>query len=96
MAIDYTQLSTEELGNIFSDYYKDVHNFRPRHVSFQDREGLIKGLQDLDSYIEVMKSTKEGRNQLREEGWVIPEFVVEDGWDQAAYNKRQDELYNEY
>lgn len=95
MATDYTKMSTEELGCIYSDYFKDVHGFRPRNVSYKDRDGLIKGLVDLDNYIEVMKSTKEGRNQLREEGWCIAEHQAEDGWDQRAWEKRQQDWYDE-
>jgi hypothetical protein len=84
----WNEYTTEDLDCILSDYSKDVNGFRDRTVSYNDREALITKLESLDLYMESMKSTKEGRNRLREEGWVISEFEVEDGWDRAAYDAR--------
>lgn len=69
--MDYTLYSTDELAGIFSDYYKDVHGVRPRWVSHTDRVALIGGLQGLDDYMDYMRSTPEGREQLREQGWLM-------------------------
>lgn len=93
-----TQLSnhsTEEVFYILWDYYKDVHGYRPRHMlSCQDnREFLINEIESLDHHMELMRSTPEGRNQLRWEGWVIRENEVEDGWDQEEYEHRWDDDY---
>ena len=85
---NWNECTTEDLAMFLSDYSKDVNGFRDRTVDYNDREALIKKLEGLDRYMESMKSTKEGRNRLREEGWVISEFEVEDGWDQAAYDAR--------
>lgn len=69
--MDYTLLSTDELAGIFSDYHKDVHGIRPRWIDHTDRGALMEGLTALDDYMCWMRSTPEGREQLREEGWVV-------------------------
>lgn len=33
--MDYTMTRKEELVNIYWDFYKEVHNFRPRHIDFE-------------------------------------------------------------
>jgi hypothetical protein len=65
------EYETDELGDIYSDYYKDVHGFRPRNISADDRNGLIAGLIQLDCYMFNMRSTPAGRAQLKSEGWVV-------------------------
>jgi len=69
----YDQFETEELASIFSDYHKDVHGVRPRWVDHTDRVAIIEGLESLDRYMMNMKSTPEGREQLREDGWCVEE-----------------------
>jgi len=69
--MDYTLLQTSELAEIFSDYYKDVHGIRPRWVDHTDRVGLIARLTALDDYMAYMRSSPEGRELLREDGWVL-------------------------
>lgn len=69
--MDYSLYSTDELAGIFSDYYKDVHGTRPRWIDHTNRVALIGGLQGLDDYMEHMRSTPEGREQLRERGWQV-------------------------
>jgi hypothetical protein len=69
--MDYTLLQTPELAGIFSDYYKDVHGVRPRWVDHTDREVLMAGLEALNTYMAYMRSTPEGREELREQGWRI-------------------------
>lgn len=77
----YDDWSTDELGDWFSDYYKDVWNSRPRFIERGDREGLIRELVKLDTYIASLQESKEGRNELRSNGWVINEPSAEDdGW----------------
>lgn len=77
----YDDWSTEELGNWFSDYYKDVWGSRPRFVSFDDRDGIIQELTRLDAYMDSMRQTVEGRNSLRDNGWSITSpSAEEDGW----------------
>ena len=60
----------DELVNNLSDYSKDVMGFRTRMYG-ESREAVIKELISLDTYMEKMKSTPEGREQLTEEGWVL-------------------------
>lgn len=60
----------DELVDTLSDYHKDVHGFRLRMYG-ESREAVIAALDSLDSYMERMKSTPEGRAQLIEEGWVL-------------------------
>jgi hypothetical protein len=69
--MNYTLLQTRELAEIFSDYYKDVHGIRPRWVDHTDRGVLMAGLTALDDYMAHMRSTPEGREQLRDDGWVV-------------------------
>jgi hypothetical protein len=69
--MDYALYSTDELAGIFSDYYKDVHGIRPRWIDHTDRGVLMAGLTALDDYMAHMRSTPEGREELREQGWVL-------------------------
>ena len=71
--MNYGKMSTDELGGLFSDYYKDTHGSRPRFVDFSDREELIRQLDLLENYHSKMQETFEGREQLREDGWLIYE-----------------------
>lgn len=68
--------STEDLAQIFSDYHKDVHGFRPRYVKPEDRVELLHQLRRLDDHMEYMKSTPEGRAQLEEDGWIFSKDSV--------------------
>jgi len=95
MPASFDNQTTDEIGSYFSDYYKEVWGCRPRFVSFNDREALIEAALDLERYMAIRKSTKEGRNELREEGWYIEEYMEEDGWDQAAYKQREEWCYQE-
>lgn len=71
--IDWNLLDTEELASTYSDYHKDVHGVRPRWVDHTDRVALLAGLEALDNYMDTMRSTFQGREFLRSEGWVIEE-----------------------
>ena len=74
-----------DLASFYSDFHKDVYGVRPRsmtlcacdypdHASLVEAMGhldrLVQGLQD---YMTAMKSTFEGRETLRSEGWHIEE-----------------------
>jgi hypothetical protein len=86
MIMSYETMTTDQLGSYFSDFYKEIHCVRPRHVDFSDREALIHGIESLESYFDSMKSTREGRDILRAEGWVFPEEEPEVPFVPAAYN----------
>lgn len=79
--MNFIQYETEELFSIYSDYHKDVHGIRPRGT--MTREQIIDGICSLDNYMERMKSTPEGREQLREEGWVIDESEYVSDYDDS-------------
>lgn len=66
----WNEYEYDELVATLSDYHKDVHGFR-MHKDGAPIEDIIYELDLLDSYMERMKSTPEGRAQLREEGWVV-------------------------
>jgi hypothetical protein len=71
MVMNYSLYETEELASYFSDYHKDVYGYRPRMVDHTDRRAVIDGINALDRYMEMMKSTPQGLAQLREEGWCV-------------------------
>ena len=61
--------SDDELFGFASDYHKDCFNFRPRDmISRSDADRIIK---QCDDYLEGMKSTESGREQLRADGWNV-------------------------
>jgi hypothetical protein len=69
----------DELCDTLSDYHKEVHGTRLRlYVEDQsNREIVIQELEALDAHLERMKQTFEGREQLRCEGWHVPEAEPE-------------------
>jgi len=81
--MDFAQYDTEELASWFSDYHKDVHGVRPRWVDHTDRVAVIDGIQSLDRYMESMRSTPEGRAQLRADGWHVEVFEDDGQPDEA-------------
>ena len=90
---EYSEMSTNELGDTYSDFHKDVFGFRPRDVSMTDREGLIRGLERIDIYFDCMKLTPAGRNEMRNQGWSIndPATAEQDGWEDPYEANRKEE-----
>lgn len=68
----FEEYSDDELAGYYSDLHKDVYNFRPM-ISNKDREGIINGILSIEKHMEKMRSTFAGREELRDEGWDIPE-----------------------
>lgn len=62
----------DELVETLSDYHKAVHGIRCR-MNGEPREAIVAVLDSLDVYMERMRSTPEGRAQLREDGWDVEE-----------------------
>lgn len=95
---NYDVMSTEELGNLYSDYSKDVNGFRDRSVNYNDRSALIAAIEGLDRHMELMKSTFAGREQLREDGWNIPEtdpeLIQQAKWLQEERDRFHAELFD--
>lgn len=72
----YINHSVEELQSIFSDFYKDLYKHRPRFATveqWKDKEWLIKSIDSLHLYMKKLSETFAGREELRENGWIIPE-----------------------
>jgi len=92
----------EQLQSTYSDYYKDVHGFRPRGADseqWNSEEWLTEQIASLDRYIKRMKETFAGREDLREQGWSIPETDPElakhSRWLQEERDRRYKEMYGE-
>jgi hypothetical protein len=59
------------------DYYKDCFGIRPRHFEpeFWKNEHMVDGMiAYCDRYLDRMKSTAAGREELRELGWIVEEM----------------------
>jgi hypothetical protein len=72
----FESMDLDELQSYFSDFYKDFYGFRPRFATaeqWNSSEWLIIHIQDIHDVMENMKTTPEGRAQLRYEGWSINE-----------------------
>ena len=81
------ELSREfnDMGSDYSDFYKEIHGVRPRHMAlcacdYPSHEALVEAMShlrrcmdDLHDYMNSMQSTFEGREFLRDGGWVIEE-----------------------
>jgi hypothetical protein len=64
------------LQSYYSDFHKDLHGFRPRHHSeeeWNDPEVLKDAIRKLHKYMDMLKSSPEGRAQLKADGWHIDE-----------------------
>ena len=67
---EYTKV--EELRSQYSDFYKDVHGFRPRSSTeeqWNSEEWLQGEIDGLHAYLKMLGSTAHGREQLREMGF---------------------------
>lgn len=99
----YDQMDNDELGNLLSDYHKDVYGFRPRYEGlYSDRTRMIEMLNGLDAHMERMKETFAGREQLREDGWFVeetdPELAKHAEWlarEREAARKQYEDFANE-
>ena len=86
---DYlNSLSVEELQSYFSDFHKDFYGFRPRHLIYNDqwrnRDYLVAQINQIHDVMDSMKETFAGREELRQNGWVIeeedPELAQQAKW----------------
>ncbi len=80
MARKFTDFSVEELQGYYSDFHKDLNGFRPRGTSeeqWNSKEFLVFQINSLHDQMDQLKQTFEGREQLREQGWIIEEPDVE-------------------
>jgi hypothetical protein len=75
--MDYrsTDLSTETLQEIYSDFYKDMYGTRPSPIT--SREELLYGLELLQSDFNAMLSTDAGRAELSDAGWYFEQETMQ-------------------
>lgn len=69
-------IELQSLQSTFSDLHKDYYGFRPRYASatnWNDIEWLKAQIQYIEDQIDGMKDTFAGREELREQGWAVPE-----------------------
>ena len=77
--------SFNDLASYYSDFHKDVWGVRPRHMAlcacdYPNHASLVEAMSHLQrlvdglhSYLEARKSTFEGREDLRANGWSVEE-----------------------
>ena len=98
--MSYAKLSVEELQSYFSDFHKDYYGFRPRGFGtpeqWNDRDWLIANIEQIHGAIDAMKATFKGREELREQGWVVeetdPELAKQAKWLADERKREQDEF----
>jgi hypothetical protein len=76
MARKFMDFSVEELQGYYSDFHKDLNGFRPRGASTEQwlsKEYLVFQINSLHNHMDQLKETFEGREHLREQGWIIEE-----------------------
>ena len=76
MARKFTEFSVEQLQGYYSDFHKDLNGFRPRGASLEQwnsKQFLVAQINSLHNQMDQLKETFEGREQLREQGWIIEE-----------------------
>ena len=84
----------EELQSEYSDFYKDVHGFRPRSSTdeqWNSAEWLQGEIDDLDAYLKRLGSTPSGRVQLREMGFCTNDKEADEEWAAAEIRARDEE-----
>ena len=89
MMNDYTKL--EDLQSHYSDFYKDVHGFRPRSSTdeqWNSEEWLQGEIDGLHAYLKMLGSTPQGREQLRDMGFCTDDKEADEEWAAAEARER--------
>ena len=77
MAREFKDFNVQELQGYYSDLHKDFYGFRPRFAleldAWNDHGFLVGAINSLHDQMDLLKETFEGREQLREQGWIIQE-----------------------
>lgn len=84
----------EELQSYYSDFYKDVHGFRPRNSTDEqwNSEGwLSREIDNLHEYLRILGSTPQGRAQLREMGFCTSDKEADKAHSEAEARERAEE-----
>jgi hypothetical protein len=74
------KFTVEELQGYYSDFFKDYYGYRPRFATneqWNNREWLIEHINIIHDDMDRMKETQQGRDELRESGWVIDEPFIQ-------------------
>jgi hypothetical protein len=87
MAREFRDFSVEELQGYYSDFHKDLNGFRPRGATekqWENKQFLVTQINLLHNQMDQLKQTFDGREQLREQGWIIeetdPELAQQAQW----------------
>ncbi len=78
---DFAELTVEDLQGYYSDFHKDFYGWRPRSATpeqWRDRAFLVAQINGIHDALDAMKTTPQGRAELRAAGWVIedePEVI---------------------
>ncbi|MEY4929852.1 MAG: hypothetical protein RI909_576 [Bacteroidota bacterium] len=89
---EYTKV--EELQSHYSDFYKDVHGFRPRSSTdeqWNSEEWLSGEIDGLHAYLKDLGSTPAGRVQLREMGFCTDDKEADEEYAAAEIRARDEE-----
>ncbi len=89
---EYTKL--EDLQSCYSDFYKDVHGFRPRSSTDEqwDSEEWLQGeIDGLHAYLKRLGSTPSGRVQLREMGFCTSDRAMDKEHSESEARERAEE-----
>ena len=89
---EYTKV--EELQSHYSDFYKDVHGFRPRSSTdeqWNSEEWLSGEIDSLHAYLKMLGSTPQGRVQLREMGFCTDDKEADEEYAAAEIRARDEE-----
>ena len=84
----------EELQSEYSDFYKDVHGFRPRSSTdeqWNSAEWLQGEIDDLHRYLADLDRTEGGRAQLREMGFCTSDKEADKAHSEAEARDRAEE-----
>jgi hypothetical protein len=76
MTRKFTDFSVDKLQGYYSDFHKDLNGFRPRGSSpeqWASKQYLVDQINLLHNQMDQLKETFEGREQLREQGWIVEE-----------------------
>jgi hypothetical protein len=86
--------SVEELQSHYSDFYKDVHGFRPRSSTdeqWNSEEWLQGEIDGLHEYLQMLGSTEQGRVQLRQMGFCTDDKEADEEFAAAEIRARDEE-----
>jgi hypothetical protein len=102
MVREFKDFSVEELQGYYSDLHKDFNGFRPRFASateWNSKQYLVIQINLLHDQMDQLKQTFEGREQLREQGWIIeepnPELAQQAQWLSQEREREQAEAMAE-